>query len=183
MTDGRVEMSDNNVSSQDQLYRVKFQTGQERTMKLSIAAVKYYQNIGVQVTPISQDTQLTDVSIRMRNIEANQMQIGKDLTALGKIDVRQDATIAQYRTEFDTAKLQRDSNAAKIEQIFSEHQNIYDSIGQKADKSHTHAKDGSVDCGLFGLGCAFDDLTSKVGTYALIAGAGIIGFLILRSKI
>ena len=41
MTDGRVEMSDNNVSSQDQLYRVKFQTGQERTMKLSIAAVKY----------------------------------------------------------------------------------------------------------------------------------------------
>ena len=91
--------------------------------------------------------------------------------------------VKQYRTEFDTAKLQRDSNAAKIEQIFSEHRNIYDSIGQKADKSHTHAKDGSVDCGLFGLGCAFDDLTSKVGTYALIAGAGIIGFLILRSKI
>ena len=182
MTEGRVEMSDNNVSSQNQMYRVLFKSGQERTMELSNAAVKYYQNIGVQVTPISQGLQLTDVSIRMRNIERNQTQIGKDLTALGKIDVRQDASIRQYRTEFDAAKLQRDSNAAKIEELFSGQKNIYDSIGQKADKSHTHAKDGSVDCGLFGLGCAFDDLTKQVGTYALIAGAGVVGFLILRSK-
>jgi hypothetical protein len=156
---GRVDQGvlTNNTNTTDKMYRVKFQSGQERTLTLSNEAVKYYQGIGVQVTPISQGTQLTDVSIRMRNIEANQMQIGKDLTELGKIDVRQDASIAQQQA-------------------------IYDSIGQKADKSHTHAKDGSVDCGFFGLGCAFDDFTSKVGTYALIAGAGVIGFLILRSK-
>ncbi len=160
---GRVDQGvlTNNTNTTDKMYRVKFQSGQERTLTLSNEAVKYYQGIGVQVTPISQGTQLTDVSIRMRNIEANQMQIGKDLTELGKIDVRQDASIAQYRKEFDAAKLQRDSNAAKIEGIFAEQQAIYDSIGQKADKSHTHAKDGSVDCGLLGLGCAFDYFTSK----------------------
>ena len=105
-TVGRNEIAMNNASSQNQMYRVLFKTGQERTMELSNEAVKYYQGIGVQVTPIASTTQLTDVSLRMRNIESNQMQIGKDLTALGKIDIRQDASIAGYRSEFDNAKIQ-----------------------------------------------------------------------------
>mgnify|MGYP005812433605 CR=1 FL=1 len=178
MTDGRVEMSDNNVSSQNQMYRVLFKTGQERTMELSNAAVKYYQSIGVQVTPISQGLQLTDVSIRMRNIERNQSQMGIDMTELGKIDVRQDASIAGYRTEFDNAKIQRDQNMAKIENLITEQQNIYDSIGQKSDKSHTH-NGGGEDCGLFGINCLFQD----VGKYAVIAGVGIVAFFLLKKRI
>ena len=191
MTDGRVEMSDNNVSSQDQLYRVKFQTGQERTMKLSIAAVKYYQNIGVQVTPISQDTQLTDVSIRMRNIEANQMQIGKDLTALGKIDVRQDASIAGYRTELDNALTHRQSNQAnitsntsKIEELFSGQKNIYESIEGKADKGHSHGGNGNgCDCEFWDIGCKFNCASGTVGKYAIIAGVGIVAFFLLKARL
>jgi hypothetical protein len=178
MTIGRNEIAMNNVSSQNQMYRVLFKSGQERTMELSNEAVKYYQGIGVQVTPIASTTQLTDVSLRMRNIESNQMQIGKDLTALGQIDVRQDASIAGYRTEFDNAKIQRDQNMAKIENLITEQQNIYDSIGQKSDKSHTHAGGGD-DCGLFGINCLFQD----VGKYAVIAGVGIVAFFLLKKRI
>ena len=184
---GRVDQGvlTNNTDATAKMYRVKFKSGQERTMELSDAAVKYYQKIGVQVTPISQGTQLTDVSIRMRNIEANQMQIGKDLTALGKIDVRQDASIAGYRTELDNALTHRQSNQAnitsntsKIEELFSGQQNIYDSIGQKSDKSHTHAGTGK-DCGMFGINCLFQDM----GKYALIAGVGIVAFFLLKKRI
>ena len=168
------------------MYRVKFKSGQERTMELSDAAVKYYQKIGVQVPPISQGTQLTDVSIRMRNIEANQMQIGKDLTALGKIDVRQDASIAGYRTELDNALTHRQSNQAnitsntsKIEQLFSGQQNIYDSIEGKADKGHKHAGNDEKDCGWFGEKCWFDPDNWEIPTWLKLLGAAIgIGLLL-----
>ena len=183
---GRVDQGvlTNNTDATAKMYRVKFKSGQERTMELSDAAVKYYQKIGVQVTPISQGTQLTDVSIRMRNIEANQMQIGKDLTALGKIDVRQDASIAGYRTELDNALTHRQSNQAnitsntsKIEQLFSGQQNIYDSIEGKADKGHKHAGNDEKDCGWFGEKCWFPEF--EIPTWLKLLGAAIgIGLLL-----
>ena len=185
---GRVDQGvlTNNTDATAKMYRVKFKSGQERTMELSDAAVKYYQKIGVQVTPISQGTQLTDVSIRMRNIEANQMQIGKDLTALGKIDVRQDASIAGYRTELDNALTHRQSNQAnitsntsKIEQLFSGQQNIYDSIEGKADKGHKHAGNDEKDCGWFGEKCWFDPDNWEIPTWLKLLGAAIgIGLLL-----
>ena len=185
---GRVDQGvlTNNTDATAKMYRVKFKSGQERTMELSDAAVKYYQKIGVQVTPISQGTQLTDVSIRMRNIEANQMQIGKDLTALGKIDVRQDASIDAYRTELDNALTHRQSNQAnitsntsKIEQLFSGQQNIYDSIEGKADKGHKHAGNDEKDCGWFGEKCWFDPDNWEIPTWLKLLGAAIgIGLLL-----
>ena len=185
---GRVDQGvlTNNTDATAKMYRVKFKSGQERTMELSDAAVKYYQKIGVQVTPISQGTQLTDVSIRMRNIEANQMQIGKDLTALGKIDVRQDASIAGYRTELDNALTHRQSNQAnitsntsKIEQLFSGQQNIYESIEGKADKGHKHAGNDEKDCGWFGEKCWFDPDNWEIPTWLKLLGAAIgIGLLL-----
>tara|TARA_R100000963_G_scaffold17519_2_gene12251 strand:- start:1588 stop:2142 length:555 start_codon:yes stop_codon:yes gene_type:complete len=175
---GRIEQSDNNVSSQNQMYRVLFKTGQERTLQLSPEAVKYYQGIGVQVTPIASATQLTDVSIRLRNVETNQMQIGKDLTSLGQIDVRQDKSIAGYRTEFDNALIGRETNMQNIQTNTDSIQKIWDSIGQKADKSHSHDSNGD-DCGLFGINCIFQD----VGKYAVIAGVGIVAFFLLKKRI
>ena len=70
------------------------------------------------------------------------------------------------------------SNTGKIENLITEQQNIYDSIGQKSDKSHTHAGTGK-DCGMFGINCLFQD----VGKYALIAGVGILAFFLLKKRI
>jgi hypothetical protein len=70
------------------------------------------------------------------------------------------------------------SNTGKIENLISEQQNIYDSIGQKSDKSHKHAGGGD-DCGLFGINCIFQD----VGKYAVIAGVGILAFFLLKKRI
>ena len=181
MTIGRNEIAMNNVSSQNQMYRVLFKTGQERTMELSNEAVKYYQSIGVQVTPIASTTQLTDVSLRMRNIESNQMQIGKDLTALGQIDVRQDASIAGYRSEFDNAKIQRDQNMAKIENLISEQQNIFDSISQKADIEHKHSDTGG--CAWYDIQCHVSEGFEGLGKLALIGGVAVVGIFLLKMRL
>ena len=70
------------------------------------------------------------------------------------------------------------TNTGKIENLITEQQNIYDSIGQKSDKSHTHAGTGK-DCGMFGINCIFQD----VGKYAVIAGVGIVAFFLLKKRI
>ena len=94
---GRVDLQDNETGiNQSQMYRVLFKTGQERTLELSPEAVKYYQGIGVQVTPIASATQLTDVSIRLRNVESNQMQIGRDAVGFGLKNEAQDAQLTQF---------------------------------------------------------------------------------------
>ena len=189
---GRVDQGvlTNNTDATAKMYRVKFQSGQERTMELSDAAVSHYQRIGVQVTPISHGTQLTDVSIRMRNIEANQMQMGIHMTELGKIDVRQDASIAGYRTELDNALTHRQSNQAnitsntsKIEELFSGQQNIYDSIEGKADKGHSHGCTDCGECEWYDIFCKMGNFQSEVGKYAIIAGVGIVAFFILKARL
>lgn len=113
------------------------------------------------------------------------IKMGKDTTALGDIVTRQDATDAGFRTELDQALLGREanqsnitSNTGKIENLITEQQNIYNSIGQKADKSHKHAGGGD-DCGMFGINCIFQD----VGKYAVIAGIGILAFFLLKKRI
>ena len=60
------------------------------------------------------------------------------------------------------------SNTGKIENLITEQQNIYDSIGQKADKSHSH-----------GGRSIFDNLK----TYALVGGVGILAFFLLKKRI
>ena len=84
--------------------------------------------------------------------------------------------LAQAGREANQANIT--SNTAKIENLITEQQNIYDSIGQKSDKSHTHAGTGK-DCGMFGINCLFQD----VGKYALIAGVGIVAFFLLKKRI
>ena len=113
------------------------------------------------------------------------IKIGQDTTALGDIVTRQDVTDAGFRTELDQALLGREANQAnitsnteKIENLITEQQNIYDSIGQKSDKSHKHAGGGD-DCGMFGINCIFQD----VGKYAVIAGVGIVAFFLLKKRI
>ena len=183
-TIGRNEIAMNNASSQNQMYRVLFKTGQERTMELSNEAVKYYQGIGVQVTPIASTTQLTDVSLRMRNIESNQMQIGKDLTALGKIDIRQDASIAGYRTELDNALIGRETNMQNIQTNTDSINDIWNSISQKADASHTHANGGGAEkCAWYDIACQMQEGFEGLGKLALIGGVAVVGIWLLKMRL
>ena len=182
---GRIEMQDNETGiNQSQMYRVLFKSGQERTLQLTPQAVKYYQSIGVQVTPIESETQLTDVSIRLRNVERNQSQIGLDAIGFGLKNEEQDVQLTQFRSEFDNAKIQRDSNMLKIEELFSGQQNIFDSVSQKADKSHTHANGGGTEkCEWWNIGCKLEDFQSDVGKFAIIGGLGIVAFFVLKKRI
>ncbi len=190
---GRVDQGvlTNNTDATAKMYRVKFQSGQERTMELSDAAVSHYQRIGVQVTPISHGTQLTDVSLRMRNIERNQSQMGIDMTELGKIVTRQAVTDAGYRTELDNALTHRQSNqknittnTAKIEANIQSVDDIWKSIEGKADKGHSHeGGGGSCNCEFWDIGCKFNCASGTVGKYAIIAGVGIVAFFLLKRRI
>tara|TARA_R110002012_G_scaffold200221_2_gene369193 strand:+ start:655 stop:1230 length:576 start_codon:yes stop_codon:yes gene_type:complete len=74
--------------------------------------------------------------------------------------------LAQAGREANQANIT--SNTGKIENLITEQQNIYDSIGQKADKSHSH-----------GGGSIFDNLK----TYALVGGVGILAFFLLKKRI
>ena len=126
---------------------------------------------------------------------ANLIQAGKDMTKLG-VDATgfglknadQDRLLTQYRGEFDAAKLQRDSNAAKIENIFSTNQNIWDSLSQKADASHSHE---CTDCN--GGGCEWFDIPCQlakgyeegvagIGKLAIIGVIGFFGFMLLKKR-
>jgi hypothetical protein len=119
------------------------------------------------------------------------IKIGQDTTALGKINIRQDESIAGYRTEFDNALTHRQTNQAnitsnteKLEDLFSSQQAIWDSIGQKADMSHTHAGGGESekDCGWFGEKCWFPDPDDWdlgwLKWVGLAIGAGLLLWLI-----
>ena len=122
-------------------------------------------------------------------------KIGKDTTALGKINVRQDKTLAGYRTEFDNALTHRQSNQAnitsnteKLEDLFSSQQAMWDSIGQKADMSHTHAGGGGVkECEWWNIFCKMqtqiDEGFQGLGKLALIGGLAVGGIFLLKMRL
>ena len=127
---------------------------------------------------------------------ANLIQAGKDMTKLG-VDATgfglknadQDRLLTQYRGELDAAKIHRDSNAAKLEQIFAEQQNIYDSISQKADKSHVHeCTDCNGDaCEWFDIPCqlakGYEEGVAGIGKLAIIGVIGFFGFMLLKKRL
>jgi membrane-bound lytic murein transglycosylase B len=144
-------------------------------------------------TPTTPTTPTTPQSFEFLYPKQTQqlIKIGQDTTALGEIVTRQDATDAGFRSELDQALLGREanqanitSNTSKIEELFSSQQNIFDSIGQKADKSHTHPhkhKNGDEkDCGWFGEKCWFPDPDDwEIPTWLKLLGAAIgIGLLL-----
>ena len=119
------------------------------------------------------------------------IKIGQDTTALGQINVRQDETLAGYRTEFDNALTHRQTNQAnitsnteKLEDLFSSQQAMWDSIGQKADMSHTHEGMGGVkECAWYDIGCKMNEGFAGLGKLALIGGVGILAFFLIKKRI
>ena len=121
---------------------------------------------------------------------ADMTKIGRDTTALGQINVRQDATLAGYRTELDNALTHRQSNQAnitsntsKIEELFSGQKNIYDSISQKSDKGHSHANGGKEKCAWYDIGCQMQEGFEGLGKLALIGGVAIVGIWLLKMRL
>jgi len=190
MTIGRNEIALNNVSSQNSRWFMTSPSGETRIVNVTENFVTVMTKRGYTFSRT--DPTYTPTGRPITNFETlypkqtqQLIKIGQDTTALGDIVTRQDATDAGFRTELDQALLGREanqanitSNTAKIEELFSSQQNIFDSISQKSDKSHTHAG-GSEDCGLFGINCLFQD----VGKYAVIAGVGIVAFFLLKKRI
>ncbi len=118
------------------------------------------------------------------------IKIGKDTTALGDIVTRQDATDAGFRTELDQALLGREANQAnitsnttKIEELFSSQQNIYDSIGQKADIGHKHNGGGTEKCEWWNLQCQISEGFEGLGKLALIGGVAVVGIWLLKMRL
>jgi len=116
------------------------------------------------------------------------IKIGKDTTALGDIVTRQDATDAGFRTELDKALLGREANQAnitsnttKIEELFSSQQNIYDSIGQKADIGHKHSDTGG--CPWYDIQCHVSEGFEGLGKLALIGGVAVVGIWLLKMRL
>ena len=116
------------------------------------------------------------------------IKIGQDTTGLGDIVTRQDATDAGFRTELDKALLGREANQAnitsnttKIEELFSSQQNIYDSIGQKADIGHKHSDTGG--CPWYDIQCHVSEGFEGLGKLALIGGVAVVGIWLLKMRL
>ena len=118
------------------------------------------------------------------------IKIGQDTTALGQINVRQDETLAGYRSELDAAFMGRESNltnismnTGKIEELFTGQQTIFDSIKQKSNRDHTHGSSGKAECGFWDIQCKIDEGFQGLGKLALIGGVGILAFFLIKKRI
>ena len=76
-------------------------------------------------------------------------------------------------------KAHRDSIEAKIDSAKAEHQNIWDSIGQKADSGHGH-NGGGCDCAFYDIPCQMKCGVERLIPYILIGGLAI--YTISRKK-
>jgi len=144
------------------LYRVVFKNGEVRTLPLDDNAINYYNNLGALVVPVDTAFQLSDVSIRLRNVENNQMTIGKNMTKIGEDNVyfgesinRIDTSLKSLQNQINTAKAERDS----IQSKFSAHANI------------PHGGNGGISLPFIG----------SIGTTGLIVG-GLALYLLARKK-
>ena len=114
------------------------------------------------------------------------IKMGIDLTDVGDKNIQQDIdieTLIQNRDDhakyLNDAKLHRDLNQTKIEQLFRGQENIYKSIAQKADAGHTHGGNG---CEFWDLECHFGKGMAGLGKLALIGGVGVLAFFLIKKR-
>jgi len=76
----------------------------------------------------------------------------------------------------------------KVNKAKAEHQNIWDSLGQKSDVSHFHIGGGGNDdngngCGTFDILCHIEKLKAQIGGVAIIGGVVLVGYFLLKRRI
>ena len=87
-------------------------------------------------------------------------------------------------TRLTTGMEERASIQNKIQTNTDSIQAMWDSIGQKADMSHTHEGMGVVnECAWYDIGCKMNEGFAGLGKLALIGGAAIIGIWLLKMRL
>ena len=102
---------------------------------------------------------------------------GDDITRLTEGHTMQEARLT-------TGMEERASIQGKLQTNTDSIQDIWDSIGQKADLSHTHKGMGVVkECAWYDIGCKMNEGFAGLGKLALIGGAAIIGIWLLKMRL
>ena len=105
---------------------------------------------------------------------------GDDILRLDRIHKEQEGRITAGHEH-------RLSIEDKIDKAKAEHQNIWDSLGQKSDVSHFHIGGGNEtengkDCG-WDIGCHIEKLKAQIGGVAIIGGVVLVGYFLLKRRI
>ena len=102
---------------------------------------------------------------------------GDDITRLTEGHTMQEARLT-------TGMEERASIQNKIQTNTDSIQAMWDSLGQKADMSHTHEGMGGVkECAWYDIGCKMNEGFAGLGKLALIGGAAIIGIWLLKMRL
>ena len=105
---------------------------------------------------------------------------GDDISLLHKHAV-------DFGKSLSASKDERDRIETKLDKAKAEHQNIWDSLGQKSDVSHFHIGGGNgngngKDCG-WDIGCHIDNFKEQIGGIAIIGGVVLVGYFLLKRRI
>ena len=106
---------------------------------------------------------------------------GDDIANLYEDHESQEARLnaALIHREANQANITANSN--KIEELFSSQQNIFDSIGQKADMGHKHSSTGG--CPWYDIQCHLSEGFEGLGKLALIGGVAVVGIFLLKMRL
>ena len=158
-------------------YVVYWKDGGETTLNLTNSAADYYRSLGHNVVLVGTDTGTTITGSGVTKSQVTQIIRGEyqdDIDLLHSHAVK-----AGERSE--SARLERERIEAKVNENKSEHQNIWDSIGQKADSGHSHGGgNGGCNCGFFDVPCQMKCGVERLIPYILIGGLAI--YTISRKK-
>ena len=107
---------------------------------------------------------------------------GDDILRLDRIHKEQEGRITAGHEH-------RLSIEDKVNKAKAEHQNIWDSLGQKSDSSHVHLPTWPTDngngngCGTFDILCHIEKLKAQIGGVAIIGGVVLVGYFLLKRRI
>ena len=109
---------------------------------------------------------------------------GDDISLLHKHAV-------DFGKSLSASKDERDRIETKLDKAKAEHQNIWDSLGQKSDSSHVHLPTWPTDngngngngCGTFDILCHIEKLKAQIGGVAIIGGVVLVGYFLLKRRI
>lgn len=182
---GRIEQSDNNASSQNSQWFMTSPSGSTRIVNVTENFVTVMTKRGYTFSR----TDPTYTGTGRPKVEQVMIDYyGDDIALLhGNVSGLGDA--------MNRAKLQRDSNAAKIEANKLEHGEFWDSIkilhdkhtdqetriSQKAGIEHKHSDTGG--CAWYDIQCHVSEGFEGLGKLALIGGVAVVGIFLLKMRL
>ena len=118
-----------------------------------------------QVVDIVEDYHGDDVALLYSNHKEQEGRITDAFNDRRMIDAKANATQAEHAD------------------FHNKLQSLGDSLKGKAGINHTHPGGPSEDCGWFGEKCWFKNLLPTVPSTAILAGVGVVAYILLKGKI